>query len=355
MDRLVGSCVRRVRLLTFLFLATTFIFLVQGVSTVQADTSSFDVQAVLPKNQVTPHIEFFDIRVSPDEEQSLQVDLANLTGKTNNITIDAAAPVTDLTGKVNYTDPNSQADPSAQYSVHKLFQGPKSVILAPHETKTVTLTLKTPPKAFSGLIIGSFIFSSDSNPSVRDDKKSHRLKNEIRVSIPIGLRSTNPPIATVAPDLDLGEPKIVTSPFGGGAIQIRLRNVEPAFTGEVTGTIDVHDKDEQTNSFRYKQKTFGIAPNSFFEMFTPWGGGVVQPGHYVLTYRFSAGERNWTFTRQLIVSRDEATSVNQTQPATQNNALIWWLIAILLVVLLVVSITVLVWYRGKKRGQQLNS
>jgi hypothetical protein len=348
----VGKHVRRWQVVASLLLTTVILFFTNGVSTVQADTPSFDVQAVLPKNQVTKGIEFFDIRVAPNQKQELQVNLANLSKQDNVVHISATAPITDLTGAVSYTQPGVKPDPSARYSIGELFEGPSSINLAPRETTTISLRLKTPVKPFDGLIIGSFIFSSSSKPSVQDDTKSHKIKNDIRVAIPVGLRSTKPSSKTVVPNLDLGDPRIVTSPFGGGAIQTRVRNIEPAFSGKVTGTIDVHDRDDSTNSFRRKQSTFGITPNSYFEMFTSWGSGTVQPGHYILNYRFSAGERNWEFTRQLIVSSEQASRVNQTQPAAQNNQS-WWIIGFILTTLLFISISVLVWYRGKRRGQKM--
>ncbi len=54
--------------------------LVRG-SEVQAKTMDYSVNPILPENQVKKGVSYFDLLLEPDKQQTLEVELENLTEK----------------------------------------------------------------------------------------------------------------------------------------------------------------------------------------------------------------------------------------------------------------------------------
>lgn len=355
MRRTLGWFQLRRMLRVTVLLSLSALALVLGFSSVRADSPSFTVVVEQQKNLDAGLISqgVVSLTLKPGEKQQFTLGLTNTTRNTNRLKITPTVAQTNDAGQVDMTLVGRKPDASLHYPLTKLISGPTAVTLAPGGSESVTYTVKAPAKPFSGRIIGGLVISSDNLPSVNEDgkkAKAHTFSNNIQQSITVGLTSTEPPEKSVAPNLDMGAPKLTIGYFNRPSVIIDLRNIEPAILRGLTGTVDISQQGAPTNSFRYRQGTIEMAPNSYMQMTIPWGTTNVSAGTYQIHFKFSAGVRTWEFDRTLVVSSHHAEAVNSTSNPNRNNTLLWWVMGSILVFVLFVTGSVLMWHLGRKKG-----
>lgn len=320
--------------------------------TVLADAPSFYVGAVPAKGtNAQATADDFDVLAKPGESVALSFTLSNATSEPNEIDIQPTVAQTNSSGAIDVGIVGRSLDSSLQHPFSNMYQGPRKITLAANETRKVQFYVQAPKKPFSGTVIGGIRFSSSDTPSVKTSG-TKTFKNQINAALPIRVRSTQPSSADVAPNLDLGEPKIVVGVLNHPAVGVRLRNVEPAVLRQLKGVVNIYDKNSPTNSFRFEQQTIDMAPNSYFNMQIPWGTTSIAPGDYIANFQFQAGARTWKFTRTLIVSPHRASELNEITAAPRQSNLLWWILGGMLVLMLSIATTVFVWHRGKHVGMK---
>ncbi|ERL63710.1 hypothetical protein L248_2250 [Schleiferilactobacillus shenzhenensis LY-73] len=294
----------------------------------------------------------FYMTLSPNETQNVEVSISNLTGEENVIRIQPSVGSTDGSGQLDVSNVKAKPDVSMKYPFTDMFMGPDTVTLPAHSAKVVPISIKAPEGTFPGLIMGGLVFSSQNLPVSQSSssRSGKQMKNNVRYAIPVGIRSKGSTQQRVAPDLDLGEPSLISGVFNHPAVTVNVRDIKPAILRHLKGTVNVYQTDSPTNSFRFQTSTLEMAPNSIYAMQIPWGTNSVSAGTYTVEFQFASGERNWHFSRTLIVSPHRAESVNQTSAASHSNWEQYIAIGIVLLFLLVLSVTILVWHRGKARG-----
>ncbi len=339
-----------VALMSILF----FLLFVAGMNCrrVRADAPSFYVSGISKQSQtVQATANSFDVLAKPGQNISLSFRLTNATDRANEIRIRPTVAQTNASGGIDVSIVGRTLDSSLTHPFTKMYQGPRVITLAANEARTVVFYVQAPKQSFSGTVIGGLLFSSNDIPSVKTSG-SKTFKNQINSALPIRVRSASPPNPTIAPNLDLGEPKIIVGTLNHPTVGIRLRNIEPAVLRQLKGVVDIYDKSSPTNSFRFEQAPIDMAPNSYFNMQVSWGTTSIAPGNYVATFRFQNGERTWKFSRTLIVSPHRAAELNQITAAPRQSRLLWWVFGAVLFLALSIAITVFVWHRGKHVGMK---
>lgn len=114
------------------------LILVRG-GEVQAKTMDYSVNPILPENQVKKGVSYFDLLLEPDKQQTLEVELENLTEKKQTIKVLISSAVTNASGVVDYSPTNLPLDASLKYNIKDYTQAPKVVNLAAHERQVVKL------------------------------------------------------------------------------------------------------------------------------------------------------------------------------------------------------------------------
>lgn len=82
------------------------LFLLLSISmgvTSQASEINFNVKAILPENQRSKEISYFDLRVVPGETQTLSVELTNDTEEDVTVYASANSAITNDNGIVDYS------------------------------------------------------------------------------------------------------------------------------------------------------------------------------------------------------------------------------------------------------------
>lgn len=83
----------------------------------QAETLDYSVQAIIPENQTKPGLSYFDLLLSPGQQQTLQVQLENVTNRQLKIDVGLSSAVTNNAGVVDYSPTKIKADPTLRYNI----------------------------------------------------------------------------------------------------------------------------------------------------------------------------------------------------------------------------------------------
>ena len=120
-----------------LMLAVTAITMAPLLSTVNAEDNSVGlrVSAVLPENQRSNDISYFDLLVKPKDQQTLVVNVVNTTNKPQTVNTAVSAATTNVNGVVEYAPSKNKLDQSAPIDMAKIATLPKSIEIPANSSK----------------------------------------------------------------------------------------------------------------------------------------------------------------------------------------------------------------------------
>lgn len=164
---------------------------------VQAKTMDYSVNPILPENQVKKGVSYFDLLLEPDKQQTLEVELENLTEKKQTIKVLISSAVTNASGVVDYSPTNLPLDASLKYNIKDYTQAPKVVNLAAHERQVVKIKVKMPQTPFDGVIAGGITFQQEGQTETDNQAaaKGISVKNTYSYSIALLIRQNEKELA----------------------------------------------------------------------------------------------------------------------------------------------------------------
>ena len=149
-------------LLCSLLLCLVAPFSVKDVdATTQEDAVGFSVQAVLPDNQTNADVTYFDLLVSPGDEQVLEVKIFNHENQTLKVNVTPTTASTNRNALIVY-EPQETYDDSLAYPISELITVEDNQITVPaNDMVTVELKLTVPEEPFDGIMLGGLHFEKE--------------------------------------------------------------------------------------------------------------------------------------------------------------------------------------------------
>lgn len=145
----------------------------QPVQAASTPKKAYAINAQLPANQVDNALQYWEPRLAPNQEQTLNLQLANIGSQSITITVYANNGTTDSNPQIIYDRTAPAVYPKTAVSFASLVQGPrkKQVTLKPARTTTVSFKIRAPAKQFNGMILGGLYtvadVTTDANATVR--------------------------------------------------------------------------------------------------------------------------------------------------------------------------------------------
>ncbi|MGK0606869.1 DUF916 and DUF3324 domain-containing protein [Enterococcus gilvus] len=308
----------------------------------------YDVQAVIPENQVDKTKSFFDLRMQPDQKQTISVRINNTSDQDSEYKVTINQAYTSDQGFIDYSDPKKATENEYPYAIHSIAKVDDQVRVPKNSSKEVPITLSMPKKSYDGQILAAI-------QVVKTDKESETgISNNYGYILGLKLTESD---AVTKRQLTLTNVKAAES-FGKTSVVAALKNptmdayghlkyeaeVKKASSGSVVRTVS-YDNDMQ------------IAPNSTYHFAIDWQNKKLEAGKYDLHLKVSDAKKNvWTFDRPFTISKEQAKDVNEaTIEATDNDRLPSWVfivIGILLAIILLGIIWLLLAKRKKKDDKE---
>lgn len=313
----------------------------------QAAGEGFTVKAELPENQRDTSASYFDLRVSPNQAQTLNVVIQNRQADPVTVLIKVNPAFTNDNGVVEYGEQVGRTDASLKVNFKTLLKAPTEVTIPAFSQQTVPLQLKLPAQAFAGTVLGGLQFMA------KPDEKattSGAVANRYVYALGVVLTESD---QVVPPNLRLREVKAV-SDHGHNAIQANIQNFEPAMLKDLTVEGKIFEADGSKALYQTHKQQLKMAPNSNFNFKVDLNDEPLKPGKYRFEGVAKAAGRTWHFKKTFVVAQKEAADLNAAavkKVPAQANAIDWRLLILAgLVVLLTINVIAFKRYARHQRG-----
>lgn len=298
-----------------------FVFLTlvpqQNVKADQKTTKSdFEVQPVLPDNQANMSVDYFDLKMSPNKSQKIQMRIQNFTGKQIKVRSNLRNAYTQDGGGIDFsTDRQPQGDKLKVpfNTVAKLPKDEQVITLKPHQAKVLTADIKMPKQNNQGMIYGDWHFDEHTNTKTH---ASAAVTANYDYSVGVMLRGKD--FSSTLADLKYEG----VSPYlyhKHPAVGIKLRNPKAMAFHKANVKAEISRKGDNgmTRSFVGSNSSFLVAPNSTLRLPISWNYDSMKPGTYMVKVTFKGKNYSndypmtYNFRKEFKISNDEATSLNK--------------------------------------------
>ncbi|MDT2595667.1 DUF916 and DUF3324 domain-containing protein [Enterococcus dongliensis] len=328
------------------FLGILFVF---PTSSHAADTpGDFGLKPVFPENQLDKAIGYFDLLVTPKQEQTIEVTLTNAADKERVFEVSVNPAVTSDGGTIDYGQEKPRLDKTLPFDIRKAITlNQTEYTVAAKSEITIPITLTIPAEPFVGRVLGGIHVI----PKEEEEKKSAKetgvqIKNRIAYNLAIVLQEKQEP---VNPDLKLLSGDLVAV-NASPTVQLFFQNPQPTIISNLIFTSKIYYEDQL-----YIENTsnkFLVAPNSNFHLNLDLAGERAKPGNYRADIVAKSGEEHeWHFTQNFTIKKEEAQKVNNNSVFAVEEKSFPWIYIILGVIAVLLLIVLLVFLKRRKKEE----
>ncbi|MGX7151063.1 DUF916 and DUF3324 domain-containing protein [Enterococcus ureasiticus] len=338
------------KLSTFLFAIIFLLFSFTIGSVGHASEIDFSVKAILPENQRSKEISYFDLRVVPGETQTLNVELTNDTDKDITVYASANAAITNDNGVVDYSYNDTKKDASATFTFSEIASIPKEIILPKKSNKIVGCVIKLPKDSFDGYVLGGLYFEQK---EAKESKSEGALAVGNRFSYVVGVLLSETD-KEVKPELALNEVK-ATQLNGNNAVIMNIQDKKAAMIKKLQVDAKLYFEDETKPRYENHQESLTMAPNTNFNYKIDLNNQPFVAGNYTVKIKANDGHKDWTWERKFEIKEKEAKKYNATAtnlPPDQKNQFPWTVVVGIGAVILVVILGITYYFNQKMKKEQ---
>lgn len=325
--------------------------LVTGIVT-QASEINFSVKAILPENQRSKEISYFDLRVVAGEVQTLSVELVNETEEDLTIYASANSAITNDNGVVDYSYQDTKKDPSASFTFSEIASIPKEVVLPKQSKKIVEGVITIPKDPFDGYVLGGLYFEQkEDGESKAKGQGALAVGNRFSYVVGVLLSETD---KEVRPELALNEVK-PTQINGNNALSMNIQNKKAAMIKKLQLDAKLYYESESKPRYENHQESLTMAPNTNFNYKIDLKEQPFVAGNYTVKIKANDGYRDWTWERTFEIEEKEAKKYNATAinlPPEQKNQFPWVLVVGLGIAILALILGIIYYFKQKMKKEQ---
>lgn len=324
----------------------TFSIFIAFPSLTHADEGNvgYDIQAIIPENQVDKSQSYFDLRMTPGQQQTINVRVNNTSDKDTEFKVSINQAYTNAQGFIDYADSKETEKNNYPIKLSDIAQVESSVTVPKDSSVEVPVNLVMPEQQFDGQVLGAIQVTKDAS------KEAQGITNSYGYVLGLKLTETNTEIKR---DLLLNSIHAAVS-FGKTSVVAQLENPTMDAFGHLKydAVITNASTNEEVRRVNYNND-MQIAPNSYYNFAIDWEGKRLTAGDYKLDLTVSDALGNlWHFNDKFSITKKEAAEINSvTVDAAKQSKIPMWvyiIIGILLAIILVGIIWFLLFKRRKK-------
>jgi len=315
-----------------------------------ASEFNFGVQTVIPDNQIDKQKSYFNLKMEPNQKQTLTIQLRNDTE--NDVVIEPKihSATTNLNGVVEYGPTKAERDPSLLYELGDLIQTEDEITVPAKGSKDLQLHVTMPEEEFQGILAGGITLEEKEASSSKDEDTTQGLSIENKYAYVVGitLQETD---EKVKQDLKLHEVE-AGQVNARNVINATLQNPTPTYLNRFEVDAVVTKKGKEEELYTSQKQDMQVAPNSNFEYPISLEGEKFESGTYTLHLKAKSSQESWEFTKDFTIENKDAKQFNAQDVTIEGPNYVWYIVG-LLIVLLVGLLAFLFWKR-KKKEQETN-
>ena len=276
--------------------------------TAWAGMGGFNVMPILPENHNPASRGFFDLTVTPAQQQRLEIEIENARNESIEITVSTLTAGTSEHGHVEYADFDLVFDESIQHPFSEIsFVGADNPIVIPPESSVyVPIYIDIPPEGFDGIILGSVHILL--GLTEEDIEQAGMFLEQFAHVIPVRLRENDNPIGV---DFTLGNVEATLINYRVSIIS-SIHHPMPRLTTGVQAHARIYPAGSNTPIFERANINIDFAPNSIFRFtMTDEAGYGILAGDYIAVIELVHEGVTWNFEREFAVEAEEAVALNE--------------------------------------------
>lgn len=333
----------------FVLLSGTVFVLLNGNQKAQASQLNFNVEAIIPENQVDKNKTYYDLRIEPGKTQDLKMMLHNSTDKDVSVELTAEAATTNLNGVVEYGKTKAKRDSTLKTSIGEIVTlSEENPVIPAKGSKEITLTVKMPTTDFDGVLAGGITVKETSPATDKATKETKGMAIENRYSyvVALVLHGKN---ETIPSELKLNKVK-ATQVNVRNVISANLQNTKAKYLNQLSVDAKITKKGENKTLYSVKKDQMQMAPNSNFNLPIPLNGAALKSGKYTLKVKADSQGDTWNFTRDFNISAEEAKKLNEQDVSIEkDNTWLYVLIGVILLAALLILFYLIMRKRKKEK------
>lgn len=287
----------------FAFILFFSLFLANPAS---ANEMGFSVRAILPENQVTAEHSYFDLKMTPGQSQTIQVELTNDTDREIEVAIAANPAITNGNGVVEYTNEKPELDSTLKTPFSEIASVEPTIVLPTKAVKVVDIQLKMPATAYDGVILGGLYFIEKNNPENTTQATNVQIDNKFSYTVGVLLTETD---TKVLPDLKLNKAS-ASQTLGRNVILANLQNPEAAMLSNLRIESKIYKGKEKSPIYEQVTDELRMAPNSNFDYSIDMNEEFFEPGEYRVDIVAISNGKTWNLSKEFEIRAKDAKEYN---------------------------------------------
>jgi hypothetical protein len=319
---------------------------------VEEESSSFSYKVILPENQHSKEVSYFDLRVTPSQEQTVIIKMTNSSEKEITVEVSLNSAKTNTNGVVEYGPSELKKDSSLKYDFADIATGEKTVKIPAKQTIDYKLNIKMPNASFDGVISGGIYMIEKG----QIDGQKAMIKNEYGYLVGMLLTETD---TVIKPELSLNKVYAQQQNYRN-AVFVNFSNTNPAYVDKMTLEGQITKKGSKEVLYDTKQNNMRMAPNSQINFPILMNGEKMIPGDYdahILITTENGGK--WEWNQSFTITDEEADKFNKEDVSLlQENSINWWIILIIVIGIMMLGVIIfiilhIIGKKNKKRKKEL--
>lgn len=334
---------------------------------VSASSFNFSVTPEQSEKQIDHEKSYFDLKLAPNEETEVKVNLRNDTEKEVKVGISVNPATTNSNVIVEYGKNNIKKDKSLEYDINDYIQYPKSVILKPKSQQEVPFKLKMPNKEFNGVMANGITFKEETTKQEKEeDKKGLSIKNDYSYIVALLMRQNE---TAVTPHLTLHDVK-PDQLNARNTILADIQNDQKTYINQVAIMAKITKKDDDKVLYKAEKVHLQIAPNSSFSFPVSLNGEPLKPGEYHLSMTVLGNEdkagkftkeinkekvsfsNQWQFDKDFKIDGETAKRLNAKDVTLKHDNT--WIYILIGAIILLLVVSLIIWFVWRKKKNEKN-
>lgn len=345
---------KAVKLLGFIYIVGMLVGFSTAVNAAenQQALKGFSYKVILPENQHNSEVGYYDLRMEPSQQQTIQMQLNNSSDEEITILVSLNGAKTNSNGVIEYSKNDIEKDASLKYDFVDVVKAPEEVVIQPNSSEMLNMEITMPEASFEGYISGAVTIQQKDAQGQETDTNQGMIINKLayQTGILLSEADTN----EINPDMKLNRVYPDLNNFRN-AIFINFSNVQPVYTEDMTVDVQIMGKASDEVLYDTKKANMRMAPNSLIDFPVSMNGERMVPGEYrakILVTTKAGGK--WQWEEAFKITDEEADKFNDQDLTLVQDAGVNWLLIAMIVggLLLLILIIFLVIRFLKKKNKQ---
>jgi len=325
------------------------VFLLMSFRLAFADTyGGFSMQAVIPDNQVDKSKTYFDLRMEPEQKQTVDLIVRNGGDKAITAHLKVHTASTGRNGVIVYS-PDIKNEEGLTVSVSEIAKVVPSEVSVPAGGETIVkVEIDMPNKAFDGCILGGIHVMADvAGENAAISQEGLQIENNYAYTMGLKITQNDNPVEADIILRDIAPATVNYRPM----VNLNLLNNSGVIIKgmKLTGQVYKGDSDEVLK--RIEMTAVDMAPHSAFDAGIDWNDMPIEAGEYRLILNAEYGDKAWDWEEGFAIEPVKANVVNMSSVYVDKNISKWIYAAVGVVVILLIFF--IAYFLGRRKRKEV--